>query len=50
VTIEFKPFGVALDFTPIVLAGGRISLRVATEVSELSTDGAIRSATSPFLR
>jgi pilus assembly protein CpaC len=41
VTIEFKPFGVALDFTPIVLAGGRISLKVATEVSELSTDGAI---------
>jgi pilus assembly protein CpaC len=40
-TIEFKPFGVALDFTPVVLSGGRISLKVATEVSELSGEGAI---------
>ena len=44
VTIEFKPFGVALDFTPVVLSSGRISLRVATEVSELSTEGAITLA------
>jgi pilus assembly protein CpaC len=41
VTIEFKPFGVALAFTPIVLSGGRISLKVATEVSELTAEGAI---------
>ncbi|WP_209016946.1 type II and III secretion system protein family protein [Roseibium aggregatum] len=41
VTVEFKKFGVGLDFTPIVLSGGRISLRVKTEVSELSSDGAI---------
>ncbi|MTI43917.1 type II and III secretion system protein family protein [Roseibium hamelinense] len=41
VTVEFKKFGVGLDFTPIVLSGGRISLRVKTEVSELSNEGAV---------
>ena len=41
VTISFKPFGVSLVFTPIVLGNGRISLRIGTEVSELSTEGAI---------
>ena len=37
--IEFKKFGVSLNFTPVVLAEGRISLKVMTEVSELSTEG-----------
>ena len=32
-TVEFKPFGISLDFTPVVLSSGRISLRVHTEVS-----------------
>ncbi|WP_417671016.1 type II and III secretion system protein family protein [Roseibium sp.] len=41
VSIEFKKFGVGLDFTPVVLSGGRISLRVKTEVSELTNDGAV---------
>jgi pilus assembly protein CpaC len=41
VQIQFKEFGVGLDFTPVVLGEGRISLRVATEVSELSSEGAI---------
>ncbi len=41
ITVEFKPFGVALAFTPVVLSEGRISLRVKTEVSELSTEGAL---------
>ena len=40
-TIEFKPFGVILDFTPTVLSPDRISLRVRPEVSDLSTQGAI---------
>jgi pilus assembly protein CpaC len=40
VTIEFKPYGIGLNFTPVVLSEGRISLKIATEVSELSTDGA----------
>jgi len=35
VTIEFKPYGIGLGFTPIVLSGGRISLKISTEVSEL---------------
>ncbi|MYM95503.1 type II and III secretion system protein family protein, partial [Duganella vulcania] len=39
VTLEEKEFGVGLHFTPTVLAGGRINLRVAPEVSELSREG-----------
>ncbi len=39
-TVEFKPFGVGLGFTPIVLSPGRISLKISTEVSELSNLGA----------
>jgi pilus assembly protein CpaC len=42
VSIEYKQFGVALAFTPIVLADGRISMRVRPEVSELSEAGSIR--------
>ncbi|HEX8645218.1 MAG TPA: type II and III secretion system protein family protein [Allosphingosinicella sp.] len=41
-SIEFKQYGVSLAFTPIVLEGGRISMRVRPEVSELSTEGSIR--------
>ncbi|HEX8263117.1 MAG TPA: type II and III secretion system protein family protein, partial [Allosphingosinicella sp.] len=40
--IEFKPYGVSLAFTPTVLEGGRISMRVRPEVSELSSAGAIK--------
>ena len=36
--IQWKKFGVGLNFLPVVLAEGRISLKVMTEVSELSTD------------
>jgi len=39
--ISYKKFGISLNFTPVVLSEGRISLRVMTEVSELSTDNAI---------
>jgi pilus assembly protein CpaC len=39
VTLEEKEFGVGLRFTPTVLSGGRINLRVAPEVSELSREG-----------
>ena len=42
VTIEYKQYGVGLAFTPIVLADGRISMRVRPEVSELSNEGSIR--------
>jgi pilus assembly protein CpaC len=37
-SIQWKKFGVGLTFTPVVLAEGRISLKVLTEVSELSTE------------
>jgi len=40
--IEFKEYGVSLAFTPVVLEGGRISMRVRPEVSELSSAGAIK--------
>ncbi|HQN49548.1 MAG TPA: type II and III secretion system protein family protein, partial [Phenylobacterium sp.] len=40
ITVQFKPFGVGLGFTPVVLSGGRISLKISTEVSELTTTGA----------
>ena len=33
--VEYKPFGVTLNFTPVVLSENRISMRVATEVTEL---------------
>ena len=39
--IDFKKFGVSLMFTPVVMSGGRISLKVLTEVSELSSENAI---------
>jgi len=39
IQLEEKEFGVGLRFTPTVLAGGRIHLKVAPEVSELSRDG-----------
>ena len=45
--IEFKKFGVSLSFTPVVLSEGRISLKVLTEVSELSADNAITIGTPP---
>src|SRR5580692_11776072 len=40
-TVSFKKFGISLNFTPIVLTEGRISLRVMTEVSEVSLDNAL---------
>ena len=39
--IQYKKFGISLNFTPVVLSEGRISLRVMTEVSELSNENAI---------
>jgi pilus assembly protein CpaC len=40
-SIAFKKFGISLNFTPVVLTEGRISLRVMTEVSEVSNDNSI---------
>jgi len=43
ISIEYKSYGVGLAFTPIVLADGRISMRVRPEVSELSSEGSVRT-------
>lgn len=40
--IEYKPIGVALNFTPIVLSDNKISMRIATEVTELDFENQIR--------
>ena len=40
-SVAFKKFGISLNFTPVVLSEGRISLRVMTEVSELSNENAV---------
>ncbi|HTI87637.1 MAG TPA: type II and III secretion system protein family protein [Alphaproteobacteria bacterium] len=42
VTIDFKKFGVGLAFTPTLLSGGQISLKVRPEVSQLTNTGAVR--------
>ncbi|MFN3658757.1 MAG: type II and III secretion system protein family protein [Pseudolabrys sp.] len=39
--VDFKKFGVSLMFTPIVMSEGRISLKVMTEVSDLSSENAL---------
>ncbi|RVU13747.1 type II and III secretion system protein family protein [Methylobacterium oryzihabitans] len=41
VGIEFKPYGVALNFTPVVQSENRISVRVGTNVTELDPQNAI---------
>jgi len=43
ITVEFKPFGVGLGYTPVVLSEGRISLQLSVEVSELSQQGGFAS-------
>jgi len=57
-SIDFKKFGVSLNFTPVVLSEGRISLKVMTEVSDLSSQNSItitqpgttNTATVPSIR
>jgi pilus assembly protein CpaC len=41
ISVEFKKFGIGLAFTPVVMSEGRISLKISTEVSELSNQGAV---------
>ncbi|MGI9382035.1 MAG: type II and III secretion system protein family protein [Methyloligellaceae bacterium] len=45
ISVEFKPFGVGLSFTPLVMSEGRISLKISSEVSELTNDAAITLGT-----
>ncbi|MEQ8298973.1 MAG: type II and III secretion system protein family protein [Hyphomonas sp.] len=44
ISVEFKKFGVSLDFTPTVLGDGLVNLRVRPEVSALDRANGIRSA------
>jgi len=50
--IDWQNFGVSLTFTPVVLSQGRISLKVMTEVSELSPENSVTVAgtTVPALK
>jgi pilus assembly protein CpaC len=41
-TVDFRDYGVILEYTPLVMADGRIRLRVKPEVSELSNQGSLR--------
>jgi pilus assembly protein CpaC len=41
ITIQWETFGVQVEFKPVVLTEGRISLKIVADVSELSSDGAI---------
>jgi pilus assembly protein CpaC len=41
ITVEFKPFGVSLAFTPTVLADGVINMVVAPEVSSIDPSASI---------
>lgn len=41
IKIDFKPFGIALAFTPVVMDEKLINLKIATEVSDISEKGAI---------
>lgn len=49
ITLEEREFGVGLRFTPTVLEGGRINLRVTPEVSEVNPEGIGISATTGLL-
>ncbi|MGC2087517.1 MAG: type II and III secretion system protein family protein [Bradyrhizobium sp.] len=40
-TVSYKKFGISLNFTPVVLTEGRISLHVMTEVSEISNENSV---------
>ena len=46
ITVEFKPFGVGLGFTPVVMSEGRISMRINTEVSETTVENCDPRATN----
>lgn len=41
ITVDFKKFGVALDVTPTIVDAEHLSMRIRTEVSQLSTNGAV---------
>lgn len=44
ISVEFKKFGVSLEFTPTVLGDGLVNLRVRPEVSALDRANGVRTA------
>jgi pilus assembly protein CpaC len=51
-TLEYRPYGVMLNFTPTVLSEGRISLSIGTEVTEIDAENSITigKSNSPAFR
>jgi pilus assembly protein CpaC len=47
VSVQYKPFGVSLAFLPVVIAPGRIWLKVSTEVSALSQTNSVQIPFGP---
>lgn len=41
-SVTYENYGVSLTYTPVVMADGRISLQIKTEVSDISSQGAVR--------
>ena len=41
IVIEFKEYGISLDFKPVVLDDGRINMYIKPEVSQLTSNGAV---------
>jgi pilus assembly protein CpaC len=46
ISLTYKPIGVSLNFTPVVMSENRISIRLATEVTEIDPDNSTRLATT----
>ena len=46
ISVVYKPFGVSLVFQPVVLSAGRISMRIATEVTEVDSENQLRFSTT----
>jgi pilus assembly protein CpaC len=44
ITIDFKKYGITLNFLPTVFDDGRINIHVSPEVSQLTTQGAVQLA------
>jgi len=42
ITVQFREFGVKLNFVPVILGGGKIRLKVAPEVSDLDFTTSVR--------
>lgn len=48
-SFTFKPYGVSLGFTPVVLSEGKISLNISTEVSEPTNENSFESGGGEIL-